>query len=127
MCNDYIGDATGTKKWTQFKVLLVLILAPCSPILSLIFFEEISTLRGLHRSLTEGCTLFPPNTKITNFNRQIIIFVHNFVPSNDESILSSCFFSLSVKWENPIRRRGDVIPCPWEVLSKIQSQQVRGC
>ncbi len=44
--------------------------------------------------MTEGCTLYLPSTRMLDFKRQIIIFIHNFVPSNDESITSSYFFTL---------------------------------
>ncbi len=51
-------------------------------------------LKFLHESTTEGGTLYPPNTNMSDFKRQMIIFVHNFVPSNDESISPNWFFML---------------------------------
>ncbi len=53
-----------------------------------------SMLKILHRSLTEGRTLYAPNTKTSDFKRWTIIFVHKFVSSNDESISPSYFFTL---------------------------------
>jgi hypothetical protein len=93
------------RKNTQRVVRTVSSSDSCSPQSFNENLEEIPTVRGLHRYSTEGYAIYPPNTKMNNFNRRIIIFVHNFVPSNDESILPSCFFTLN-KRGNPIRGYG---------------------
>ena len=93
------------RKNTQRVVRTVSSSDSCSPQSFNENLEEISTVSGYLRYSTEGYAIYPPNTKMNNFNRRIIIFVHNFVPSNDESILPSCFFTLN-KRGNPIRGYG---------------------
>jgi hypothetical protein len=78
--------------------------------------EKISKLKKHHGSNTKGCTLYPPDTMMSDFKRQTIIFLHNFVPSNDESISVSCFFTLGktgkpnqALWLMPFRVLGKCI------------------
>jgi hypothetical protein len=49
---------------------------------------------GLLRGLNENRTLYPPNSRMSDFKRQILIFIHNFVPTDDVSITPKCFFTL---------------------------------
>ena len=74
-------------------------------------------LKFLYGSTMEGGTLYPPNTKMSDFKRQMIIFVQNFVPSNDESISPNWFFTLGkmgkpnqVSWMMPFLVLGK---CTW--------------
>ena len=46
---------------------------------------------GILRGLNENWLLYPPNSKISDFRRRILIFVHNFVPT---AITPECFFTL---------------------------------
>jgi hypothetical protein len=57
-----------------------------------------SILRGLNPY--ENWTLYPPNSRMSDFKRRIIIFIHNFVPTDDVSITPECFFTLR-KSEKP--------------------------
>jgi len=59
-------------------------------------------LRGL---LDENRTLYPPNSRMSDFRRQILIFVQNFVPTDDKSITPECFFTLG-KSGKPNQRHG---------------------
>ena len=49
---------------------------------------------GTLRGLNETRLLYPPNSRMSDFRRQILIFVHNFVPTDDKSITPECFFTL---------------------------------
>ena len=49
---------------------------------------------GILRGLDENRTLYPPNSRMSDFRRRILIFVHNFVPTDDKSITPECFFTL---------------------------------
>jgi hypothetical protein len=49
---------------------------------------------GILRGLNENQPLYPPNSRMSDFSRQILIFVHNFVPTDDVSISPECFFTL---------------------------------
>ena len=72
----------------------------------------------------EGGNIYPSNTKMSDFKRQMILFVHNFVPSNDESISPNWFFTLGkmgkpnqVSWMMPFLVLGK---CTWRYsLSKF--------
>ena len=55
-------------------------------------------LRGLN--LNKSRTLYPPNSRMSVFKRRILIFVHNFIPTDDVSITPECFFTLG-KWGKP--------------------------
>jgi hypothetical protein len=46
------------------------------------------------RGLNENRTLYPPNSRMSDFKGRILIFVHNFVPTDDVSITHECFFTL---------------------------------
>ena len=46
------------------------------------------------RGLNENRTLYPPNSRMSDFKGQILIFVHNFVSTDDVSITHECFFTL---------------------------------
>jgi hypothetical protein len=59
-------------------------------------------LRGL---LDENRTLYPPNSRMSDFRRRILIFVQNFVPTDDKSITPECFFTLG-KSGKPNQRHG---------------------
>jgi hypothetical protein len=68
---------------------------------------------GILRGLNENQPLYPPNSRMTDFRRQILIFVHNFVPTDNISITPESFFTLgkSVKpnqssWILPFRVLG---------------------
>ena len=49
---------------------------------------------GILRGLNENRPLYPPNSRMSDFRRRILIFVHNFVPTDDVSITPECFFTL---------------------------------
>jgi hypothetical protein len=49
---------------------------------------------GILRGLDENRTLYPLNSRMSDFRRRILIFVHNFVPTDDRSITLECFFTL---------------------------------
>jgi hypothetical protein len=49
---------------------------------------------GILRGLNENRPLYPPNSRMSDFRRRILIFVHNFVPTDDVSITPKCFFTL---------------------------------
>ena len=49
---------------------------------------------GILRGLNENRTLYPPNSRMSDFKGRILIFVHNFVPTDDVSITPECFFTL---------------------------------
>ena len=49
---------------------------------------------GILRGLNENQPLYPPNSRMSDFRRQILIFVHNFVPTDDLSITPESFFTL---------------------------------
>jgi hypothetical protein len=49
---------------------------------------------GILRGLNENRTLYPPNSRMSDFKRRILMFVHNFVPTDDVSITPECFFTL---------------------------------
>jgi hypothetical protein len=49
---------------------------------------------GILRGLNENRTLYPPNSRMSDFRRRILFFVHNFVPTDDVSITPECFFTL---------------------------------
>jgi hypothetical protein len=68
---------------------------------------------GILRGLNENRTLYPPNSRMTDFRRRILIFVHNFVPTDDISITPECFFTLGesgkpnqASWIMPFRVLG---------------------
>ena len=46
------------------------------------------------KGLNENLPLYLPNSKLSDFRRQIIIFDHNFVPTDNVSITPECFFTL---------------------------------
>ena len=68
--------------------------APTAPQVYIHKTEEISALRGLQSHLRSNRSVCPPNTRMTDFNRKILIFVHNFVPTTDKSISPDWFFTL---------------------------------
>jgi hypothetical protein len=68
--------------------------APTAPQVYIRNTEEISALRGLQSHLRENRSVCPPNTRMTDFNRKTLIFVHNFVPKTDKSISPDWFFTL---------------------------------
>ena len=49
---------------------------------------------SLLRGLNENRTLYSPNSRMSDFRRRILIFVHNFVPTDDKSVTPECFFTL---------------------------------
>jgi hypothetical protein len=49
---------------------------------------------GILRGLNDNPPLYPPNSRMSDFRRRILIFVHNFVPADDTSITPECFFTL---------------------------------
>ena len=49
---------------------------------------------GILRGHNENWLLYPPNSKMSDFRRQILIFVHNFVLTDGKSITPECFFTL---------------------------------
>jgi hypothetical protein len=68
--------------------------APTAPQVYIRNTEEISALSGLQSHLRENRSVCPPNTRMIDFNRKILIFVHNFVPTTDKSISPNWFFTL---------------------------------
>jgi len=46
------------------------------------------------RGLNENRTLYPPNLRMSDFKGQILIFAHNFVPTDDVLITHEYFFTL---------------------------------
>ena len=48
---------------------------------------------GTLRGLNKNWPLYPSNSRMSDFRRQILIFVHNFVPTDDISITPECFFT----------------------------------
>jgi hypothetical protein len=69
---------------------------------------------GILRGLNENRTLYPPNSRMSDFRRRILIFVHNFVPTDDVSINPKCFFTLG-KLGKPNRSSWSM---PFRVLGK---------
>jgi hypothetical protein len=68
---------------------------------------------GILRGLNENRTLYSPNSGMSDFRRRILIFVHNFVPTDDVSITPECFFTLGesgkpnqASWIMPFRVLG---------------------
>ena len=66
-------------------------------------YDKDTDLAGFVRSDTPFCILrilnvnwplYPPNSKMSDFRRQLIIFVHNVIPTDDVSITPECFFTL---------------------------------
>ena len=58
-------------------------------------------------------TLYPPNSRMSDFKGRILIFVHNFVPTDDVSITPESFFTLGksgkpnqTSWLMPFRVLG---------------------
>ena len=72
----------------------------CSPQSFIENSEEMYMLKNLHESKTEGRSLYPPNTKMSDFKRCMVIFVHNCASSDDDSFSPNCFFTLG-KMGNP--------------------------
>jgi hypothetical protein len=73
---------------------------------------------GILRGLNENRPLYPPNSRISDFRRRILIFVHNFVPTDDISITPECFFTLGKSgkpnqssWIMPFRVLGKCMRC----------------
>jgi flagellar biosynthesis GTPase FlhF len=57
-------------------------------------FVRSDVLFGILRGLNENRTLYPPNSRMPDFRRRILIFVHKFVPTDDKLITPECFFTL---------------------------------
>ena len=65
------------------KVVRTVSFDSCSPQSFIENSEEMFMLKNLHKSATEGRSLYLPNTKMLDFKGRMIIFIHNIVPSND--------------------------------------------
>ena len=68
---------------------------------------------GILRGLSVNQTLYPPNSRMSDFKGRILIFVHNFVPTDDVSITPESFFTLGksgkpnqTSWLMPFRVLG---------------------
>jgi hypothetical protein len=65
------------------------------------------------RGLNENRTLYPPTSRMSDFRRRILIFVHNFIPTDNKLITPECFFTLGksgkpkqASWLMPFRVLG---------------------
>jgi len=63
-------------------------------VIDLAGFVRSDVLFGILRGLNENRLLYPPNSKMSDFRRRILIFVHNFIPTDDKSIIPERFFTL---------------------------------
>ncbi len=52
-------------------------------VIDLAGFVRSDVLFGILRGLNENRPLYPPNLRMSDFRRRILIFVHNFVPTDD--------------------------------------------
>ena len=71
---------------------------------------------GILRGLNVNRPLYPPNSRMSDFRRRILVFVHNFVPTDEKSITLECFFTLGKSgipnqssWIMPFRVLGKCI------------------
>jgi hypothetical protein len=90
----------------------------CDKVIDLAEFVRTDASFGILWGLNENPTLYPPNSRMSDFKRRILIFVHNFVPTNDVSITTECFFTLGKlgkpnqsSWLMPFRVLGKCMRC----------------
>jgi len=79
-----------------------------------------SILRGLNKNRT----LYPPNSRMSDFKGRILIFVHIFVPTDDVLITSPMFLHPRKIEKTKSIVTVNAVPCPPKMHAPLQSRTV---
>ena len=76
------------------------------------------------RGLNKNWPLYPPNSRMSDFMRQILIFIHNFVPTDDILITPECFYTLGKSGKPNQIVMVTAVQCPRKMYVSLQSRTV---
>jgi hypothetical protein len=77
---------------------------------------------GILRGLNENQPLYPPNSRMSDFRRQILIFVHNFVPTGRFIDYSRIFLHPRKIGKTKSIVMDTAVPCSRKMFAPLQNQ-----